>query len=47
MYILYGARIENGENLLNNPKSDEEEALKNQINNRIKKTSGWFDITEI
>ena len=44
MYILYGARIENGENLLNNPKSDEEEALKNQINNRIKKTSGWFNI---
>ena len=44
MYILYGARIENGENLLKNPKSDEEEALKNQINNRIKKTSGWFDL---
>ena len=43
MYVLYGARIEKGENLLKNPETEEEEALKNQILKKISSNPGWFE----
>ncbi len=43
MYVLYGARIEKGENLLKNPETEEEEALKNQILRKISSNPGWFE----
>jgi len=43
MYILIGARVENGEtDLIKNPKSEEEEYLFAQINKRLKASPGWF-----
>ncbi|MDD2867883.1 adenosylhomocysteinase [Neomegalonema sp.] len=42
IYILYGARIEAGEKLLDKPANEEEEVLKAQILKRIKAAPGWF-----
>jgi adenosylhomocysteinase len=42
MYILLGARLEEGENILPNPDNEEEEIVKAQIHKRAKQTSGWF-----
>jgi len=43
MYILIGARVENGEtNLIETPQSEEEEYLFAQINKRLKASPGWF-----
>jgi len=43
MYILNGARVENGEtNLIETPTSDEEVALFAQIKKRMKASPGWF-----
>lgn len=43
LYILLGARVENGEtDLIEVPKSEEEEALFNQIKKRLKESPGWF-----
>ncbi len=42
LYIILGSRFENGENVLSSPLNEEENALKNQIENRCKKSKGWF-----
>ena len=43
LYILLGARVENGETtLIDDPKSEEEEALFAQIRKRLAKNPGWF-----
>ncbi|HEX2147395.1 MAG TPA: adenosylhomocysteinase, partial [Pseudorhizobium sp.] len=42
MYILLGARAEAGEDVLNNPGSEEEEILFAQIKKRLKASPGWF-----
>ncbi|MEP2557846.1 MAG: adenosylhomocysteinase, partial [Rhizobiaceae bacterium] len=43
MYILIGARVENGEtNLIETPQSEEEEYLFAQIKKRMKASPGWF-----
>ena len=42
MYILLGARAEAGEDILQNPGSEEEEVLKAQIKKRMEKSPGWF-----
>ncbi|WP_114966122.1 adenosylhomocysteinase [Alkalilacustris brevis] len=43
LYILMGARVEEGEeDLIANPGSDEEVALFAQIRKRIKQSPGWF-----
>ncbi|MXQ08221.1 adenosylhomocysteinase [Alphaproteobacteria bacterium GH1-50] len=43
LYILLGARVEEGEdNLIAVPTSEEEEALFGQIRKRIAETPGWF-----
>ncbi len=42
MYILLGARAENGENILVNPSSEEEEILFAQIKKRMVATPGFF-----
>ena len=42
MYILIGARAEEGEDVLSDPKSEEEEALFAQIARRMKASPGWF-----
>ncbi len=43
MYILLGARVENGETgLIENPGSEEEEYLFAQIKKRLKASPGWF-----
>ncbi len=42
MYILLGARAENGENILVNPSSEEEEILFAQIKKRMAATPGFF-----
>ncbi|MEO0798995.1 MAG: adenosylhomocysteinase [Pseudomonadota bacterium] len=43
MYILTGARVEEGEtDLLNNPTSEEEEYFFAQIKKRVAETPGWF-----
>ncbi len=43
LYILMGARVEEGEeNLIANPQSEEEEALFAQIRKRLKESPGWF-----
>ncbi len=46
LYILYGARMEAGEDLLSVPGSEEEVAIKAQILKRIKETPGWFAKTK-
>ena len=43
LYILMGARVEEGEEeLIANPSNEEEEALFAQINKRLAETPGWF-----
>jgi adenosylhomocysteinase len=43
MYILIGARVENGEtDLIESPQSEEEEYLFAQIKKRMKASPGWF-----
>ncbi|HHI70977.1 MAG TPA: adenosylhomocysteinase [Rhodobacteraceae bacterium] len=43
MYILLGARVENGEtDLIETPTSEEEVALFAQIKKRLKESPGWF-----
>ena len=43
MYILIGARVENGEtSLIETPTSEEEEFLFAQIKKRLKASPGWF-----
>ena len=46
LYILYGARMEAGEDLLSVPQSEEEVAIKAQILKRIKESPGWFAKTK-
>ncbi len=42
MYVLIGARAEEGEDVLSNPASEEEEYLVAQIKKRMKLSPGWF-----
>jgi adenosylhomocysteinase len=42
LYVLLGARMEAGEDVLSVPQSEEEECIKLQIQKRIKETPGWF-----
>ena len=42
MYILLGARAENGEDVLSDPGSEEEEVLFAQIRKRMEAAPGWF-----
>ena len=42
MYILLGANLEEGENILENPSSEEETYLKQQILKRHSTDPGWF-----
>ncbi len=42
MYVLLGARAEEGENILAHPESEEEEILLAQIRKRMAATPGWF-----
>ncbi len=42
LYILLGARMEAGEDVLAVPTSEEEEVIKAQIKKRIAETPGWF-----
>jgi adenosylhomocysteinase len=42
MYILLGARAEEGEDVLSNPTSEEEEVLFAQIRKRMAESPGWF-----
>ncbi|WP_421855768.1 adenosylhomocysteinase [Oricola sp.] len=42
MYILLGARAEEGEDVLSNPGSEEEEVLFAQIKKRMEASPGWF-----
>ena len=42
MYILLGARLEAGEDVLAQPASEEEEYLKAQLHKRHATSSGWF-----
>ena len=42
MYILLGARAENGEDVLSDPGSEEEEVLFSRIRKRMGETPGWF-----
>ena len=46
LYILLGARMEAGEDILAVPTSEEEEAIKVQIKKRIIETPGWFAKTK-
>ena len=41
-YIIFGSKMEAGEEVLKNPENEEEEAMKAQILNRIKSSPGWF-----
>ena len=46
MYVLIGARVENGEtDLIETPESEEEEYLFAQIKKRMKASPGWFTKT--
>jgi adenosylhomocysteinase len=42
LYVLFGARMEAGEDLLAVPQSEEEEVIKLQIQKRMKQSPGWF-----
>ena len=42
MYILLGARLEGGEDVLAEPASEEEEYLKAQLHKRYAESPGWF-----
>ncbi len=45
LYVLLGARMEAGEDVLAVPSSEEEEAIKAQIQKRMAETPGWFTKT--
>ena len=42
LYIILGARAENGEDVLSNPGSEEEEVMFARINKRMAASPGWF-----
>ncbi|SHJ04543.1 adenosylhomocysteinase [Wenxinia saemankumensis] len=42
LYVLLGARMEAGEDVLSVPESEEEEVIKAQIQKRMKESPGWF-----
>ncbi|GGL54861.1 adenosylhomocysteinase [Wenxinia marina] len=42
LYVLLGARMEAGEDVLSVPQSEEEEVIKAQIQKRMKESPGWF-----
>jgi adenosylhomocysteinase len=42
MYVLQGARAEEGEDVLSNPGSEEEEVMFAQIRTRMAQSPGWF-----
>ena len=42
LYIILGAELENGKDVLSSPSNEEEEALKKQLMIRLKSTPGWF-----
>ena len=42
LYIILGAELENGKDVLSSPSNEEEEALKKQLMTRFKSTPGWF-----
>jgi len=46
LYVLLGARMEAGEDVLSVPTSEEEEVIKLQILKRMKETPGWFAKTK-
>ena len=46
LYVLLGARMEAGEDVLSVPTSEEEEAIKAQILKRMAETPGWFAKTK-
>ena len=46
LYVLLGARMEAGEDVLSVPASEEEEAIKAQIKKRIAASPGWFAKTK-
>ena len=41
-YIIFGAKIEAGDEVLKNPENEEEEAMKAQILKRMASNPGWF-----
>ena len=41
-YIIFGAKMEAGDEVLKNPENEEEEAMKNQILKRMASHPGWF-----
>ena len=45
LYVLLGARMEAGEDVLSVPQSEEEEVIKAQIQKRMTETPGWFTKT--
>ena len=45
LYVLLGARAEAGEDIIAVPTSEEEEAIKAQINKRMAESPGWFTKT--
>ncbi|TFL19188.1 adenosylhomocysteinase [Jannaschia formosa] len=45
LYVLLGARMEAGEDVLAVPTSEEEEVIKAQIRKRMKESPGWFTKT--
>ena len=46
LYVLLGARMEAGEDVLAVPTSEEEEVIKKQIQKRMAETPGWFTKTK-
>ena len=42
MYVLLGAKVDAGEEIIPNPSNEEEEVVKAQILKRAKATPGWF-----
>jgi len=41
-YIIFGAKMESGDEVLKNPENEEEEAMKAQILKRMASNPGWF-----
>ena len=41
-YIIFGAKMEAGDEVLKNPENEEEEAMKTQILKRMASSPGWF-----
>ena len=46
LYVLLGARMEAGEDVLSVPTSEEEEVIKKQIQKRMAESPGWFAKTK-